>query len=267
MLRTCGRALSAKTMKAPVSSSSRKKNFEHCCQTFPTRAQIVFQFPGLQLGLMDCDRLWPTLANPFLANPLLLLSVVVACCVLLLCVVVVCWCVVGLGLLHPTPDPPPPDRPKFRSFFFLSRPIFVIFHSLWVFSLNFGCFFEGCDPQMCTFGLSGCRSPRTIRGSRRFKHHQNSMRRHPERDKKSERGAGEGKKKREILGPLPSGHLFRGCDFRAPLFLGLGHTLWPHHDTHKIQKWIGPNWTGRAKTKMVKNGLAKIGWPKRDWPK
>ena len=49
------------------------------------------------------------------------------------------------------------DRPKFRSFCSLSRHNFHSFISLWeVFSLNCGVVFEGRDPQMCTFGLSGC---------------------------------------------------------------------------------------------------------------
>ena len=38
-------------------------------------------------------------------------------------------------------------------------------HSLGVFSLNFGGVFEGRDPQLCTFGLSGCRvKPRRLWG-------------------------------------------------------------------------------------------------------
>ena len=63
----------------------------------------------------------------------------------------------------PLPGPrPPPDRPKFRAFFALSRTILILFFPLLgVFSLNFGCVFEGRDTQMCTFGLSGllCETP------------------------------------------------------------------------------------------------------------
>ena len=44
-------------------------------------------------------------------------------------------------------DPRLPDGPKFHSFSL----------SLGVFSLDFGGVFEARDPQMCTFGLSGCR--------------------------------------------------------------------------------------------------------------
>ena len=65
----------------------------------------------------------------------------------------------ALPLVRPSPGPALPlDRPKFRSFFTLSRRTIRSFlPSLGVFSLNFGGVFEGRDPQMCTFGLSGCR--------------------------------------------------------------------------------------------------------------
>ena len=54
---------------------------------------------------------------------------------------------------------PPPDRPKFRSFFSLSRRKFHSFFSLWgVFSLNFGAVFEGWGAQKNTFGLSKTRT-------------------------------------------------------------------------------------------------------------
>ena len=82
------------------------------------------------------------------------------------------------------------------------------------------------------FGAAGAShdNPRTqdvhIReGPGASKNHQNSTRRHPERDKKSENGCGRGKKKARNFGPpLPSG---------------------PHHDTHQIQNWIGQNWIGQ----------------------
>ena len=62
-----------------------------------------------------------------------------------------------VGLDPPTSAGAPPlERPKFRSFFLSPRQQFHSFFSLCVFSLNFGVF-EGRDPKMCTFGLSGCR--------------------------------------------------------------------------------------------------------------
>ena len=58
----------------------------------------------------------------------------------------------------PPPDSPPPDRPKFRAFFSISRHnVLSFFPLLGVFTWNFGGVFEGRGPQMCTFGLSGCR--------------------------------------------------------------------------------------------------------------
>ena len=59
---------------------------------------------------------------------------------------------------NPPPDNPPPDRPKFRSFFSLLPPQFSFFFlSLGVLSWNFVGVLEGRNPEMCTFGLSGCR--------------------------------------------------------------------------------------------------------------
>ena len=73
--------------------------------------------------------------------------------------------------------------------------------------------------------------------------------------------AGEGKKSAKFLGshpsePHPSGPHTSG----GRLFLGLGPTLWLHHDTHTPRsEWIGQNWFWPK--------LVKSGWPKRDWPK
>ena len=80
------------------------------------------------------------------------------CCLLFVVVFVVRVGGVVVGLDHPAPDSPPPDRPNFRSFFSVSRHHFRSSSlSLCVFSLNFGGFGEDRDPQMCTFGLSACR--------------------------------------------------------------------------------------------------------------
>ena len=94
----------------------------------------------------------------------LLLCVVLCCWCVLLCVVLLfccCMCVVGvvcvLCVLR-TPLRRTPLRPKFRSFFSLSRHSFYSFLlSCWSFSLKFGGVFEDRDPQMHTFGLSDCR--------------------------------------------------------------------------------------------------------------
>ena len=83
----------------------------------------------------------------------------------------------ALPLDHPSPGPPFPWTALFwtalrrtaQNFaLFLPSPvlIFVLFLSLGVFSWNFGGVFEGWDPLMCTFGLSGCRvKPRRLWGT------------------------------------------------------------------------------------------------------
>ena len=123
---------------------------------------------------------------------------------------------------------------------------------------------------MCTFGLSGCRvkprrphqtrppglahdSPRTpnvhISGPLRFKHHQNSTRRPPERHRNSETVAGKGRKSAKFWAPNPSGphpsgpHPFGAPPFwappfGAPLFLGLGPP------THRGPTLRGPTLSG-----------------------
>ena len=175
---------------------------------------------------------WSTLAKPTLAKSSLICCVGVlcvlcvvccVCCVLcVLCVVCVCGglcvllcmlcvvCVVrvsvvvveetgwrGLGSAdRPPAGPPSAGPPKISAFFFffpLPPPYSLFFASLGVFSWNFGGVFEGRDPQMCTFGLLGCRvkppaalGPCGISGGASpalQKHHQNSTRRPPQREK------------------------------------------------------------------------------------
>ena len=78
-------------------------------------------------------------------------------------------------------DALPLDRPKFRSFFSVSRrKIRSFLPSLGVFSLNSGGVFEFRDPQMCTFGLCDCRvKPWRLRGRRGFtRQPENSKRAH-----------------------------------------------------------------------------------------
>ena len=93
-----------------------------------------------------------------------------------LCCLCLCCCVRASSAGPPSAGPPsayppPPDRPKFRSFFPSPATVFILFSlSCWSFSLNFGCVFEDQDPQMCTFGLSGCHAKprRQITCSERF---------------------------------------------------------------------------------------------------
>ena len=82
----------------------------------------------------------------------------------------------------PSAGPPSTGPPSKISLFFPSPVLFLSFSG--VFLVDFGGVFEGRDPQMCTFGLSGCRvKPRRLQ---------------------NENGGGRGKKARNF-GPLPSG--------------------------------------------------------------
>ena len=218
------------------------------------------------------NRLWPkpTLAKPTLAKPTLTYCVV--CCVW--CVVCFCvaWVLVsrfhGVGF-HvwcwfvrvqcprdcPSRRPPfrgpedrlPEDRPSRRPPFPWTALNFALFSlspaflpSLEVFSWNFGGVFERRDPQMCTFGLSGCRvKPRRLRGRRGFTRQPvNSKRAHLSAPalqtplKFHEKTPREGrkerilrreseKKKRKFLGPPHPGP----PPFGPPLHLGWAPTL------------------------------------------
>ena len=69
----------------------------------------------------------------------------------------------------PSAGPPSAGPPRISRFFSpLPPPIFALFSlSLGVFSLFFGGVFEGRDPGLCTFGLSGCRvKPRRPLGAK-----------------------------------------------------------------------------------------------------
>ena len=91
--------------------------------------------------------------------------------------------------------------------------------------------------------------------SRRFKHHQNFTRRHPERHKKSEMVAGEGKKSAKFWASHPS----------LPHPSG-PHPLGHHHDGQNWF-WPKPRWPKMDWPKLDWPKLVKSGWPKRDWPK
>ena len=129
----------------------------------------------------------PILANPFLANPFFVCVVVVGfgvgkcsqlfvfACLLCVCVCVcvcvvccvLCVCVwwVCSGPFRRTPlrrtalrqTPLRRTAQNFALFFPSPATVFILFSlSCWSFSLNFGGVFEDRDPEMCTFGLSGC---------------------------------------------------------------------------------------------------------------
>ena len=105
----------------------------------------------------------PILANPLWANPFL--ANVVSACV---CGCVLCDCVFNCVLCVSVCADSSPDS-----------PIFVFFSlSLWGSSRGIlVVFFEGWDPEMCTFGISGCRvKPDT------------------QREKRNENGSGRGEK-------------------------------------------------------------------------
>ena len=118
-----------------------------------------------------CDSVlvvWPTLAKTDFGQTEFDL-----CCVCL-CVFVLC----GVGVGFTVSVPPgtvlprtalPLDRPKFRSFFPLP-PQNSFFSSLsGGLLVEFRWWFEDENPQMCTFGLSGCRvKPWRLRGRRGF---------------------------------------------------------------------------------------------------
>ena len=108
-----------------------------------------------------------------------------------------CGCWFGRVRDRPSEDRPSPDRPSrdrpspgppfpwtaqnFALFFSLSRrKVRSFLPSLGVFSWNFGGFCEDRDPQMYTFGLSGCRvKPRRLRDRLGFtRQPENSKRAH-----------------------------------------------------------------------------------------
>ena len=103
----------------------------------------------------------------------------------------------------PPPDHPPPDRPKCRSFFPLLPP-FSFFLCL------SGCLLVECwwclkwwGPEMCTFGLSGCRVKprRPVPSKTPPKFHKKT----PREGRKEEICGGRGEKSAKFLAPHPSG--------------------------------------------------------------
>ena len=143
----------------------------------------------------------------------------------------------------------PLDRPKFRSFL----------PSLGVFSLNFGGVFEDWGPQMCTFGLLGCRvKPRRPHqtGPPGLAHDQpeNSKRAHlnapalqtppkfhektPREGRKERILRREREKKARNFGPHRSGSHYSGLHPSGPHPSGLHpsgpHWVWPLAGMKKI---------------------------------
>ena len=161
----------------------------------------------------------------------------------------------------------PPLRPKFRVSLSLS---------LCVFSLNSGGFCEDRDPQMCTFGLSGCGVKPQLRGRRGFtRYPENSKRTGPrrfktppkfhektprERDKKSENWWRERKKKTRNFEPST----LRGPTLRGPTLRGPAPPCMTHTRSKDWPNSIGPNWIGQN---WIGPKLAGPNprWPKMDW--
>ena len=106
----------------------------------------------------------------------------------------------------------PRDRPQIRLFPSPAPIFFLSSLTLEVFSWNFGGVFEGRDPPMCTFGLS---KRAHLRVPALQKHHQNSTRRPPEKERKNENGCGKGKNKRNFGPPTLRGPALRGPPFGA----------------------------------------------------
>ena len=149
-------------------------------------------------------------------------------------VVAVCVVVVRVGGAVVGLDHPAPDRPKFRSVFPVPPPFRSFSPS--VFSLNFCGFCEDQDPQMCTYGLSGCRvnlrRPQSRRGFTRQPESPNVHIGWPRRlkipPKFHEKTPRERQKERKWVRQR-----------------GKNAKFWaPHPDTHQIQKWIGQDWIG-----------------------
>ena len=88
----------------------------------------------------------------------------------------------------------------------------------------------------------------TFEGPGLHKHHQNSTRRHPKKDKKSEHGAAEGKKKSEILGGPAEG----GPEEGGPEE-GVGRTHKTEHTTHTTHTTTHTHTHTHTHNKQFKN--------------
>ena len=238
----------------PAFYLSEKRKFCQNVSSAGSRGWPVRQW--LTLGQSIFGPIWPANFGQ---------SIFELCCVvvgvgvgLLLVCVGVLLCVVGLDPPL-APDPPPPDC---QNFVFFTLILFFFSLYLGVFSLNFGGVLEFRDPQMNTFGFSGCRvKPRRLRGRRGFtrqpenctfdstgastppKFHEKT----PKEGQKERKWGMTGKTKERNFGTL------RGPTFRGPIFSGFGpHPFGPTMThTHQIQ-------IGQAKICLGQN------WPNQD---
>ena len=232
--------------------------------------------------------------------------VVCVCCVLCFCFVVCfnvvvccveCVCVVGVFRAFP-PDRPPPDRLKFRSFFFPPpATVFILFSlSCWSFSLNFGGVFEDRDaPAAWSGGAAGVShdSPTTQTCTFQAPALQNTkFHEKTPRETQKERNGGGKRKSAKFCPPIlvptllvptllaptllvptllagPSGPAptlwGRPPPFGAPPF-GPPHFFWiapppplPWGPHHDTKKCWPKNWIGQ------KIGLAKKNWIGQNW--
>ena len=128
------------------------------------------------------------------------------------------WPIHGSGVRVPWWGPKGGGGPKFRAFFHSPAPSYALFVSLWVSARGILVVFSKAGTiKRARLEFSGCRvklrRPRSrqgffttarepksahLKGPGLRKHHQNSTRRQPEREKKNEMGEGEGKIERDF---------------------------------------------------------------------
>ena len=274
------------------------------CSRFGPLPRTSLRRTALPLGS------WPTLANPTVANRVwaalfgdrvwpnrLWPALVCVLCVFCVCVFCVCLCGVGVGftvsvwgfqgfglVMFGAPGTALPrtalplDRPKFRSFSPLS-PQNSLFSSLsGCLLVEFWWCFEDRDPQMCTFGLSGCRvKPRRLRGRRGFtRQPENSKRERPgasntakipredpQRGKKRRILRRDREKKARNFGPPTlRAPTLRTPTLRTPTHVNSKHTKKPEQLIKKTKSSHPTKLTlaNVGRIRMAKIGLAKVGF-------
>ena len=180
---------------------------------------------------LEVSGFWPIHFWPIHFCVLRCVVLCVVCCVACCCFYGSCWwCGCWFGhpsAGHPSARHPSARHPSISLFLFpLPSPLRSFCLSLCVFSSNFGGVCEDRDPQMCTFGLSGCRvKPRRLRGrgfTRQLPVLQNTTkipREDTQREtKRAKMEAGDEKKKKKKRAPT----------LRAPTLRG-PHPSVPHH--------------------------------------